>query len=193
MTTLIAAAVISVIASVGISYLAISGKQGPQGIQGTIGPIGPQGERGPPGPEGPEGPQGETGDLGPQGLTGPAGPTGPQGPQGEPFPGYTLPYNYTSGTWNEIEAWAGSANRNTALFYVPTSQLRISWTISTKQYSVFYIHLFAEGDIWSTYSWSNLEEQPTGESMAYINPGNYYLEFSVLDVTYSVTADVYIP
>jgi len=45
-TTLFAAIIISVVLSVGVSYVAISGKPGPQGIQGPIGPQGPQGIQG---------------------------------------------------------------------------------------------------------------------------------------------------
>lgn len=182
--TLALAVIISVILSVGVSYSVIQGKEGPQG---AIGPQGPKGDTGPQGPKGDTGPQGPTGSQGSQGLQ------GVQGLPGEPYSGFVLPFNYSKGTWNTIKTWGGSTDRITELFYVPTKQLRLSWSLNVGQYPSFTMYVYREDDEYYTESWLSLEDQPTGETMAYLTPGNYYLKLSVLNVDYQITATVYVP
>jgi len=166
--TLIAAIVISVILSVYVSYMII-----PSGTD-ELGPRGLIGETGPPGPKG------EKGD------------TGPQGPPGEPYPGFELEYDFINGQWNEIATWTGSASRTTELFSVPSLQIRITWDLDAGQISGFYIYLYEQGDAYPTDSWLDVSAQPQGETMAYINPGAYYLDFDLVNCDYTVTVEVYV-
>ena len=146
------------------------------------------------------GPQGESGTQGVQGLTGPAGEPGPkgeqgpQGPQGEPYSGLVLEYDFINGQWNEIKSWTGSASRNTELFVVPAQQIRITWDLNfTYEYPTFQIGLRElNGTFWTEY-WMALTNQPQGETMAYIDPGTYYLVFEVYKCSYNVTVEVYVP
>ena len=64
---------LSIIISIGISYIIITPKQGQEGPQGPIGPKGPLGEMGPSGLQGPPGPDGVSGETGSAGLQGPPG------------------------------------------------------------------------------------------------------------------------
>jgi len=185
--TLIAAIVISVILSVSVSYMIIPSGTGELGSQGPIGETGPPG---PKGEKGEAGPQGLTGLQGPQGST---GPEGPQGPPGEPYPGFELEYDFINGQWNEIATWTGSASRTTELFSVPSLQIRITWDLDTGEISAFYISLYEQGDAYPTDSWLDVSAQPQGETMAYINPGAYYLDFDVINCDYTVTVEVYVP
>ena len=195
-TTLIAAVVISVILSVGISYVIIPstlstiGQQGPQGPQGSQGIQGPPGSQGPSGPQGAQGPTGDTGATGPRGLQ---GSEGPQGPPGESYAGFELDYDFINGQWNEIATWSGSADRLTELFEVPSEQMKVTWDLDTEQYSSFSIQIIEQGDDYFTYFWTSLDAQPQGESMAYVRPGVYYLELGVYNCEYIVTVEVYVP
>ena len=176
--TILVAVIIATIFSVGISYIVLpKGLQGPAGPQGTTGP---QGQTGPAGPQGPPGP------------TGPQGTAGPQGPSGDPFSGFVLPYDYTSGVWNTVQSWSGSADRKTELFYIPARQMKISWNLNVQPYGGFSLYLYNE-DGYQIDSWLFIENQPNGETMAYVEPGNYYLDFSVYRITYQVTVQVYVP
>jgi len=164
--TLIAAIVISVLLSVSVSYMIIPSGTGELGSQGPIG------ETGPPGPKG------EKGDT---------------GPKGEPYPGFELEYDFINGQWNEIATWTGSASRTTELFSVPSLQIRITWDVDAGPISVFVIYLYEQGDTYPTDSWVDVSTQPQGETMAYINPGAYYLDFDVINCDYTVTVEVYVP
>lgn len=188
--TVIIAVVIAVVLSSATSYFMISsfGKSGPQGPQGERGPTGLQGLQGVRGEQGPRGATGPKGDTGSQGIQ---GPTGPQGPPGEPFEGYEMDYDYTAGTWNSLKTWTGSADRNTELFEIPSQQVRISWDLSLGQYSTFWIHLRSQSG-GASGTW-HASDQPIGDTMAYIDPGHYYLEFSVMDTYYEITIEVYVP
>ena len=104
-----------------------------------------------------------------------------------------MEYDFINGQWNTIKTWVGSADRFTELFSVPSQQIRISWDLNTQQYSHFTIWLYKQGDTYYTEGWLSVDEQPQGETMAYVEPGIYYLEFSVSDCVYSVTVEVYIP
>ncbi len=99
-------------------------------------------------------------------------------------------FNITPGTWNAIRSWTGSASKTTEVFYVPSSRIRIKWSLDVNQLSNFTISLFEEGANHSIYSWSSLEDEPEGETYAYIRPGYHYLDFSVDECEYSVTVDV---
>ena len=150
----IIAVVISVILSVGISYMVISN---------------------------------------PHEIVGPQGPIGPQGPPGEPYSGFELEYGFINGQWNEIATWTGSASRTTELFSVPSLQIRITWDVDAGPISVFVVYLYKQGDTYPTDSWVDISTQPQGETMAYINPGAYYLDFDVIKCDYTVTVEVYVP
>ncbi|NVM55603.1 MAG: hypothetical protein HWN66_17985 [Candidatus Helarchaeota archaeon] len=189
LNTFIVAVVISVILSIGISYVIFPSILAIEGLQG---PSGPQGPQGPPGPQGPSGPQGLKGETGPQGPPGPQGEEGPQGPPGEPYAGFTLEYDFINGQWNKIATFTGSADRITELFAIPSQQIRISWDLNVGQYGTFYISLYEFGDSYPVGSW-HASDQPNGDTMAYISPGTYYLEFTVLDTSYDVTIEVYVP
>ena len=190
--TVIIAVIIALVLSTTASYFMISsfGKQGPQGIQGEDGSQGLQGAQGVKGEQGPRGDTGSKGDTGSQGIQ---GPTGSQGPPGEPFAGFAIDSDFNSGAWNTIKTWTGSASRNTELFTVPSQQIKISWNLNTQQYSHFTIWLYKQGDDYHTDSWLSVDEQPQGETMAYVDPGVYYLELSVSDCVYSLTVEVYVP
>ena len=156
-TTLIAAVTISVVLSVGVSYVLLTSVLSMEGTQGPQGPPGQQGLQGPPGPE------------------------GPQGPQGEPYTGFELEYDFLGGQWNKIATWTGSADMTTELFAVPASQIRISWDLEFdfRDDPHFSIWLYEFGnDVW-VGSWIALVNQPQGETMAYINPGTHYLDFTI--------------
>lgn len=198
-TTLIVAVAISVVLSVGISYImlpSIITTVGQQGPQGPPGPQGSQGIQGPPGPQGTSGPQGAQGPTGTTGATGPRGLQGPEGPQGVPgesYAGFMLNYDFINGQWNEVATWSGSADRITELFEVPSQQMRVTWDLDTEQYSSFSIQIKEQGDDYYTYFWTSLDAQPQGESMAYVDPGVYYLELGVYNCEYTITVEVYVP
>jgi len=189
--TLIAAIVISVILSVSVSYMIIpsgTGELGSQGPIGETGPPGPKGEEGDTGPQGLtglQGPQGTDGSQGPQGLI---GPEGPPGPPGEAY-SYEEFLEYISEELDTVKTWTGSADRKTELFYIPVNQIKITWSLVTQQYSGFTLWLYEEGDEYYTEGWLSLDDQPQGETYAYITPGYYYLEFSVLNCQYTVTVE----
>lgn len=190
--TVIIAVVIAVVLSTATSYLMISsfGKPGPQGPQGERGPQGLQGSQGLRGEQGPRGATGPKGDTGSQGIQGPAG---PKGSPGEPFAGYEMDFDYITGTWNTLKTWTGAAQRTTELFAIPSYQIRISWNLVPGQISLFAIQLYKQGDKYPMSTWMELEEQPLGETMAYVLPGHYYLHFTLMDCEYNVTVDVYVP
>ena len=102
-------------------------------------------------------------------------------------------FNYTPGTWNTINTWMGAADKTTGLFYVPSDQIRITWDLAVSQYSSFSILLYEEGSEYYTDAWMFLDSQPEGETHAYIEPGQYYLKFSVANCDYSVTLETIIP
>ena len=205
MQTVIVAVALSVILSVGISFIVLpssqgvdgpqgpEGQQGPQGVRGDAGVQGPEGQQGPQGVRGETG-QGEKGDPGPQGerglqgLTGPRGPTGAEGPPGEAY-SYEDFLEYISVELETVITFSGSTDRITNLFHVPTNQIKISWDLNPDEYSSFSIKLYEEGDsIWTEF-WSALDDQPRGDTYAYIDPGYYYLEFSVWSCDYTVTVE----
>jgi len=183
--TIVIATVLSVILSTVSSYIITSNIPGQLGPQGETGPTGSQGPQGEQGPVGPPGPQGE------QGVTGAQGPRGSQGPPGESYT-YEDFLEYVSETLETVKTWEGSADRKTELFYVPVNQIKISWNLKTSTYSHFTIWLYNANEDFSTDSWLSLEEQPQGETYAYINPGYYYLEFSVSDCQYTVIVETVI-
>ena len=77
---------------------------------------------------------------------------------------------------------------------MPSRQIRITWDLSfTYDNPQFNMELFELGDIIQTEFWFMLTEQPQGETMAYISPGTYYLEFQVFLCSYNVTVEVYVP
>jgi len=180
--TLIVAIVISVIVSVSVSYMIVPSGTGELGLLPDDFIQGPVGETGPPGP------QGETGSPGPQGETGPQGSQGPPGPPGEAY-SYEDFLEYVSEELETMKTWTGSADRKTELFHVPVNQIKITWSLMPQQYSGFTIWLYEEGEEYPTESWLSLDEQPQGETYAYIDPGYYYLEFTVFKCQYTVTVE----
>lgn len=101
-------------------------------------------------------------------------------------------FEYSPGTWTRIKKWTGSADKTTELFYVPSDQMRIIWDLDVGKYAYFSIKLYDEdGDYLE--GWLLLNEQPSGETYAYVEPGFYYLEFSVSDCYYNVKVEVVIP
>ena len=102
--------------------------------------------------------------------------------------GLQLVFNYTPGTWSMLKTWNGSADRTTELFYVPSNQTKITWNLELGQYPYFSIRMRNEKGVYVD-SWLSLEEQPEGEAYVYIDPGNYYLEFSVVNCSYTVTVE----
>lgn len=99
-----------------------------------------------------------------------------------------LVFNCTLGKWSVLNTWNGSADRTTELFYVPSNQTKITWSLDVGQYAYFSIRIRNEkGE--SVDSWLSLEQQPEGETYAYVDPENYYLEFSVLNCSYTVTIE----
>ena len=183
--TLIAAIVISVILSAFVSYMIIPSGTGELGSQGPIGETGPPGSKGEKGDTGLQGPQGEAGSPG---IKGEEGDTGPQGPPGESY-SYEEFLEYISEELDTVLTFTGSADRKTNLFYVPVNQIKISWDLDADQYSYFTIFLFEEGDEYATDSWMSLDDDPQGDTYAYIDPGYYYLEFSVSGCKYTVTIE----
>jgi len=98
-------------------------------------------------------------------------------------------FNYSMGVWDVLKTWNGSASKTTELFYVPSNQIRIRWSLDTNQFSYFTISLFRESTNYSIISWSSLEEEPEGETYSYVAPGYYYLNFSVNDCKYNVIVE----
>ncbi len=189
--TLIAAIVISVILSVSVSYMILPSGTGEIGTQvqiGETGPMGPKGEKGDTGPQGLTGPQGSQGESGPSGLKGEKGDTGPQGLPGEAY-SYEDFLEYVSEELETVLTFSGSTTRKTNLFYVPVNQIKISWDLDVGQFSMFTIFLYEEGDYIYTDTWMSLEAQPQGDTYAYIDPGYYYLDFSVYNCQYTVTVE----
>ena len=60
------------------------------------------------------------------------------------------------------------------------------------QYGLFHIRIYEQGADYGSGSWT-ASDQPVGETMAYLDPGHYYLEFTVIDTQYEVTIEVYVP
>jgi hypothetical protein len=104
-----------------------------------------------------------------------------------------LDYDFINGQWNEIATWSGSADRITELFEVPSEQMKVTWNLNAEQYSSFSVQIKEQGDAYYTYFWTSLEDQPQGESMAYVGPGIYYLELGVYNCDYTITVEVYVP
>jgi len=196
-TTIVIAVVISVILSVGVMSVLFKPQPGPQGPPGRPGPPGETGADGAAGEIGLRGPQGERGSVGLTGPRGPAGPEGlpgPEGPPGEPYTGFVLDYDFINGQWNEIASFTGSVSRNTELFVIPAQQIRISWNLEDiYDYTSFHMELYELGDVIFTDFWMALNNQPQGNTMVYLTPGTYYLDFSVYLCDYTVTVEVYIP
>ncbi len=189
--TLMIAVIISVILSVGISYIISPSTVGPQG------PTGPEGIQGPPGRTGDTGYQGETGAQGPrgerglQGLTGTRGPAGADGQPGESYT-YEEFLEFVAEELDTVLTFSGSTYRTTNLFYVPNNQIKISWELNPEDIAGFHIALYKEGGTFPTKSWLNLEDQPQGDTYAYISPGYYYLDFTALWCSYTVTVETVI-
>ncbi len=99
-----------------------------------------------------------------------------------------LAFNYTPGTWSMLKTWNGSADRTTELFYVPSNRTKITWSLELGQYPYFSIRMRNEKGLYVD-SWLSLEEQPEGISYMYVDPDNYYLEFSVVNCSYTVTVE----
>jgi len=99
-----------------------------------------------------------------------------------------LAFNYTPGTWSVLKTWNGSADRTTELFHAPSNQTKITWRLELGQHSYFSIRIRSEKGVYVD-SWLSLEEQPKGETYAYMDAGNYYLEFSVVNCSYTVTVE----
>ena len=100
--------------------------------------------------------------------------------------------NYTPGTWNEIEAWTGSASKTTETFRVPSSQIRIKWSLDVNPLSNFTVSMYEEGYDQLVLRWSDLQNEPEGMAYGEIRPGSYYLGFSVDECEYNVTFEVFI-
>jgi regulator of replication initiation timing len=100
--------------------------------------------------------------------------------------------NYTSGTWNEIGVWTGSASTTTETFHVPSSQIRIKWSLDVNSLSNFTISMYEEDNDQLVLRWSNLQNEPEGMTYGDIRPGSYYLGFSVDECEYNVTVEVLI-
>ena len=183
--------IIAVLLSVGISYMLITPREGPAGPPGEsiVGPQGIQGIQGQVGPVGPTGADGKDGLQGLKGDTGIMGPVGPQGPPGEVY-SEDIPPEDTLGEL-DVKMWIGSASRITDLFYVPVGQIKITWDIipSEGYITYFSIWLYERGSDTPNSCWLGLEEQPIGETYAYIEPGYYYLEFTVINCRYVVTVE----
>jgi hypothetical protein len=160
----------------------LKGPQEEQGLQGPQGEIGPQGI------------QGLTGPQGFEGVSGPIGEQGPQGPPGEPYSGYELEYDFINGQWNIINTWSGAAGRSTKLIEIPSQQIKITWDCEVYgDDSRFSINVYElDGTPWASVL-HLIQNQPQGESMVYLNPGVYYLEFIVYECEYNVTVEVYVP
>jgi hypothetical protein len=189
--TVIASAIIT---SLIMSTLILTIPSFQEALKGPQGEIGPKGEPGTPGETGPQGIQGSPGLPGEQGIQGPQGEQGPPGPQGDPYTGFEIDYDLINGQWNEIATWNGSASQITELFFVPSQQIRIKWNLQfTYEFPTFQIGLKELGsEFWTEY-WMALTNQPQGETMAYITPGTYYLDFEVYRCNYTVTIEVYAP
>jgi hypothetical protein len=100
--------------------------------------------------------------------------------------------NYTQGTWNEIGAWAGSTSKTTETFYVPSSQIRINWSLDVNPLSNFTVSMYEKDNEQLVLRWSDLQDEPEGMTYGDIRPGSYYLGFSVDECEYIVTVEVLI-
>lgn len=102
-------------------------------------------------------------------------------------------FNYTPGSWIVLKTWKGSADKTTELFNVPSDQIRISWDLDVGGIAYFSISLMKKGGEYPIDSWLSLDEQPKGETYAYISSGEYYIEFSVMNCEYTVTVESITP
>jgi len=100
--------------------------------------------------------------------------------------------NYTPGSWYEIGAWTGSEYMKTEAFHVPSSPIRIEWSLDVNPLSDFTISLYREVDDKLVLRWSNLQNESEGKAYGDVRPGPYYLEFSADEIEYNVTVDVLI-
>jgi len=101
---------------------------------------------------------------------------------------------YVKGEWNVIATFKGVGTKDTPLFSVPSSELRVRWKVTRGTYSVFSIWLYnEEGELICT--WSGLELEKTGETYAHnLEPGYYYLRIWAANIRkYEVTVEVWIP
>jgi len=100
---------------------------------------------------------------------------------------------YTRGQWNLLETFSGSTDKSTELFSVPSSELRISWDLQLGMYPHFTIWLYDERGRMID-GWTSLEDSPEGETYVHaLSIDKYYLEFSVMDIQYTVTIEAWIP
>ncbi|RLI87229.1 MAG: hypothetical protein DRP01_02365 [Archaeoglobales archaeon] len=101
---------------------------------------------------------------------------------------------YVKGEWNVIATFKGVGTKDTPLFSVPSSELRVRWKVTRGTYPVFSIWLYSEeGELICT--WSGLELEKTGETYAHnLEPGYYYLRIWAANIRkYEVTVEVWIP
>jgi len=124
---------------------------------------------------------------------GPKGEKGDTGPPGEPYPGFQTDYDFQSGTWNTIKTWTGSASKYTELFSVPSRQMKISWDLNPSQKGIFYLYLHEQGGEFFEAYWQQIQTEPKGDTMAYVDPGAYYLYIETFQCEYSITVEVYVP
>ena len=101
-----------------------------------------------------------------------------------------------------LQVWQAHDSKITDLAILSQSRQVISvsqeplirtWDLDTGQFPAFYIYLYEQGGAYPTDSWIDVSAQPQGETMAYINPGAYYLDFDVINCDYTVTVEVYVP
>lgn len=87
------------------------------------------------------------------------------------------------------KTWVGSSDKTTDTFYVPTKQVRISWDVSTtKDHGMILISITNPQRTYYEY-WTDLQNDPHGETYAYLSPGNYYLEIQPIHVKYTITIE----
>ncbi len=101
---------------------------------------------------------------------------------------------YVKGEWNVIATFKGVGTKDTPLFSVPSSELRVRWKVTRGTYPAFSIWLYSEeGELICT--WSGLELEKTGETYAHnLEPGYYYLRIWAANIRkYEVTVEVWIP
>jgi hypothetical protein len=147
--------------------------------------------------QGQTGPQGPTGLTGPRGLTGATGPIGPAGPQGPPGDSALLEEDRdvpSLPSSPSISTFTGTVDRTTEPFTSTTGIIKISWELDNPDDRSFSLALYdISGRIQS--AWLFIEDEPNGNTFAYVSSGDYYLDISIggRSLSYTVEVEDYTP
>ena len=95
-------------------------------------------------------------------------------------------FNYTPRALNLIKKWIGSAQIYTAIFNIPSDQVKITWILDVNQGGTFSIELYNDHNV-LVDSWGSLEGVEQGFTWVHdLTPGFHYFRFNAYRCTYDV-------